>query len=83
MREVFGPPRVFDVVVPLERNGQPFITVHVGVRTTFLRAVYQPWLDAALTLMGFVLGTAPAGGLPAQQSGAPAHGADQPATRLS
>jgi signal transduction histidine kinase len=58
MREVFGPPRVFNVVVPLERNGQPFITVNVGVRTTFLRAVYQPWLNEAITLMGFVLGTA-------------------------
>ena len=58
MREVYGPPRVFNVVVPLERNGQPFITVNVGVRTTFLRAVYQPWLNGALTLMGFVLGTA-------------------------
>ena len=58
MREVFGPPRVFDVVVPLERNGQPFATVNVGVRTTLLRAVYEPWLAEALTLMGFALGTA-------------------------
>jgi signal transduction histidine kinase len=58
MREVFGPPRVFDVVVPIERNGQPFVTVNVGVRTTFLRAVYEPWLTEALTLMGFVLATA-------------------------
>jgi signal transduction histidine kinase len=58
MREVFGPPRVFDVVVPLERNGEPFLTVNVGVRTTLLRAVYAPWLAEALTLMGFALGTA-------------------------
>jgi len=58
MTEVFGPPRVFDVVVPLERNGEPFATVHVGVRTTLLRAVYEPWLTEALTLMEFVLGTA-------------------------
>src|SRR5580692_11496238 len=36
-RAVFGPPRVFDVVVPLERNGQTFVIVHVGVRTTLLR----------------------------------------------
>jgi signal transduction histidine kinase len=55
MRAVFGPPRVFDVVVPLERNGEPFVTVHVGVRTTLLRAFYAPWLVEALTLMGFVL----------------------------
>ena len=58
MKEVFGPPRVFDVVVPLERNGEPFVTVHVGVRTTLLRAFYAPWLAEALTLMGFVLAAA-------------------------
>jgi signal transduction histidine kinase len=58
MRQVFGPPRVFEVVVPLERNGELFASVHVGVRTTLLRAVYAPWLAEALTLMGFALGTA-------------------------
>jgi PAS domain S-box-containing protein len=57
VKELSGPPRVFDVVVPLERNGMPFATVHVGVRTTLLRAVYAPWLSATLTLMEFVLGT--------------------------
>lgn len=55
MREVFGPPRVFDISVPLERNGQPFITVHVGARTTLLHVVYAPWMQEAFTLMGFVL----------------------------
>ena len=58
MSEVFGPPRVFDVVAPLDRNGQPFASVHVGVRTTLLRAVYAPWLAEAFTLMGFALVTA-------------------------
>jgi PAS domain-containing protein len=58
MKQVFGPPRVFEVVVPLERNGELFASVHVGVRTTLLRAVYAPWLAEALTLMGFALGTA-------------------------
>ena len=58
MRTVLGPPKVFDIVVPLERNGAPFATVHVGVRTTFLRAVYAPWLNEAVTLMGFALFTA-------------------------
>jgi signal transduction histidine kinase len=57
MREVFGRPRVFDIIAPLERNGRPFLAVHVGVRTTFLRAVYGPWLEEAFTLMGFALGT--------------------------
>jgi signal transduction histidine kinase len=58
MKQVFGPPRVFEVVVPLERNGELFASVHVSVRTTLLRAVYAPWLAEALTLMGFALGTA-------------------------
>ena len=58
MREVFGPPKVFDVVVPLDRNGEPFVTVHVGARTTLLHAVYQPWIAEAVTLMGFALGLA-------------------------
>ncbi len=52
-----GPPKVYDVTLPLDRNGEPFVTVHVGVRTTLLRAHYEPWLTAALTLMGLALGT--------------------------
>lgn len=58
MRLVFGPPRVFDIMVPLERNGEPFATVHVGARTTLLKALYDPWLGEALTLMSFALSTA-------------------------
>jgi len=58
MFTVFGPPKVFDIVVPLERNGEPFATVHVGARTTLLRTVYAPWLEESFTLMGFALGTA-------------------------
>ena len=58
MEAVFGSPRIFDVVVPLDRNGEPFATVHVGVRTTLLLAVYKPWLTSARTLMELVLGTA-------------------------
>ncbi len=58
LQDVFGPPKVYDVVVPLDRNGQLFATVNVGVRTTLLRAFYAPWLGEALTLMGFALGTA-------------------------
>jgi signal transduction histidine kinase len=54
--EVFGPPKVFDVVVPLNRNGQKYLSVHVGVRTTLLSAFYKPWLEQAVLLMGFALG---------------------------
>jgi signal transduction histidine kinase len=58
MAEVFGPPKVFEVVVPLDRNGEPFASVHVGVRTTLLSAFYMPWVKQALWLMGFALGAA-------------------------
>ena len=47
-REVFGPPRVLDISQTLQRNGLPFLIVHVGVRSTFLKNSYQPWLLAAL-----------------------------------
>jgi signal transduction histidine kinase len=50
VREVFGRPRVLDVSAPLDRNGVPFLIVHVGVRSTFLRNAYEPWLRAALWL---------------------------------
>jgi signal transduction histidine kinase len=47
-RELFGRPRVLDIAAPLDRNGKPFLIVHLGVRSTFLRASYAPWLRAAL-----------------------------------
>ncbi|SNT00947.1 His Kinase A (phospho-acceptor) domain-containing protein [Granulicella rosea] len=46
-REIFGAPHVLDVTVPLDRNGEPFLVVHVGVRSTFLLANIEPWLRAA------------------------------------
>lgn len=52
---VFGPPRVYNVVLPLERNGQPFATIRVGTRTTFLRNVFEPWMVAALTYTGLAI----------------------------
>src|SRR6185437_13094463 len=48
MKMVFGQPRVLDIERSLDRNGMPFLQVHVGVRSTFLRASYEPWLKAAL-----------------------------------
>ncbi|MGA8741116.1 MAG: ATP-binding protein [Terracidiphilus sp.] len=58
MREIYGPAKVFDIVVPQDRNGAPFLSVHVGVRTTLLQAVYEPSLKEATTLMAFAAGTA-------------------------
>jgi signal transduction histidine kinase len=58
MREIYGPAKVFDIVAPLDRNGEPFLSVHVGVRTTLLQAAYEPSLKEAFSLMAFTLGTA-------------------------
>ncbi|HTZ56903.1 MAG TPA: ATP-binding protein [Acidobacteriaceae bacterium] len=52
---VFGPPRVYNVTLPLDRAFEPFATIRVGVRTTFLRFVVEPWLIAALTYTGVAI----------------------------
>jgi signal transduction histidine kinase len=48
MRQVYGKPRVLDISEPLDRNGLPFLVVHLGVHSTLLRSVYEPWLHNAL-----------------------------------
>lgn len=50
-RIVFGPPAVYAVDATLNRNGTPFLTVRVGVRTTFLRNQLAPWLRAELIII--------------------------------
>jgi signal transduction histidine kinase len=57
IRQVFGPPRVLDLTQTLDRNGTPFLVVHVGVRSTFLKNSYVPWLKAAAAfaaIAGFI-----------------------------
>ncbi len=62
-RELMGQPSVLDVSMPLERNGRPFLTVHLGVRSTFLKNNYVPWLRTGLLLavLGGVLAMLTAG----------------------
>src|ERR1700733_417580 len=55
LKVVFGPPRVYNLTLPLERNNEPFATDRVGVRTTFLRFVVEPWLYAALAYTGVAI----------------------------
>jgi signal transduction histidine kinase/HAMP domain-containing protein len=47
-RTVFGQPAVYDIDLSLNLNNKPFLTVHVGVRTTFLRGELAPWLRLEL-----------------------------------
>jgi PAS domain S-box-containing protein len=49
-RQVFGLGRVLDSDLGVERNGKPFLMVHVGVRSTFLKANYEPRLKDGLLL---------------------------------
>jgi signal transduction histidine kinase len=55
LKVVFGPPRVYNLTLPLERNFEPFATVRVGVRTTFLRFVVEPWLIYAVSYTGVAI----------------------------
>jgi signal transduction histidine kinase len=48
VRELFGRPHVLDISEDIQRNQQPFLVVHIGVRTHFLNYAYKPWLYAAL-----------------------------------
>ncbi len=47
---VLGKAIVLDVTAPLDRNGKPFLIVHVGVRSTFLKNSYLPRLKDGLLL---------------------------------
>jgi len=56
MRQVFGKPRVLDISKTLERKQMPFLVVHIGVRSTFLRNAYEPWLTDALKIALLAIG---------------------------
>lgn len=53
---LFGVPETLDISLPLQRNGQPFLTAHIGIRSSFLRNAYAPWLRDALLVCAFALG---------------------------
>jgi signal transduction histidine kinase len=52
---VFGPPRVYNVSLELDRNNQPFLNIRIGIRTTFLENALRPWLIEALTYIGLAI----------------------------
>lgn len=60
MRAVFGPPRNYNIVLPLDRKdasgkAQPFLSIRVGIHSTFLRTVFAPWIWASLTFTGVAI----------------------------
>jgi signal transduction histidine kinase len=48
IRLVFSPAQVYDVSYPLELNGAPFGTIHIGVQTVFLKSEVASRLMKAL-----------------------------------
>ncbi len=55
LRVVYGPPRVYDVNLPLEMGGKPMGAVRVGVSTLFVRNQITPELRNALALSGIII----------------------------
>ena len=51
IRQVFGRPAVFDIAQTLNRNGTPFLVVHMGIQSTFLKNSYEPWLRKVLKFL--------------------------------
>jgi signal transduction histidine kinase len=55
LRIVFGPPRVYDVTRGLDLDNRPFLTLRIGINTTFLRNAFHPWLVESLTFIGLAM----------------------------
>ncbi|MGA7316736.1 MAG: ATP-binding protein [Silvibacterium sp.] len=55
LKIVFGKPQVYNLTLGLERDGHPFLTVRIGIRTTFLKNASLPWLRDALTYIGMAI----------------------------
>ena len=55
LKIVFGPPQVYNVSLALDRNNQPFLTIRIGIRTTFLSHAFRPWLVESFSFMGLAM----------------------------
>lgn len=55
LRVIYGPPRVYETVLPMEIGGRALGDVRVGVSTLFLRNQITPELRAALGLSGLAI----------------------------
>jgi PAS domain S-box-containing protein len=52
IRAVYGPARVYEVTLPVQRQGAPFGEIRVGLSTLFLKQELVPQLNRALFLSG-------------------------------
>ncbi len=51
----YGAPAVYDVHLPLQRDGKPFGDIRVGLSTVFLKNELRPLLNRALLFVGLAL----------------------------
>ncbi len=52
---VYGAPRVYDVYLPIRREGQPFGDIRIGISTVLLKSEVQPQLSRALLFSAFAI----------------------------
>src|SRR5271166_2639009 len=50
LKVVYGAPKVYDVTLPIQREGQPFGMIRVGISTVFLKSEVQPQLSSNISL---------------------------------
>jgi PAS domain S-box-containing protein len=55
IRAVYGPARVYEVTLPVQRQGAPFGEIRVGLSTLFLKQELVPQLNRALTFSGIAV----------------------------
>jgi PAS domain S-box-containing protein len=55
LRAVFGPARVYEVTLPVQRQGAPFGEIRVGLSTLFLKQELVPQFNRALVLSGLAV----------------------------
>ncbi|MGH9328647.1 MAG: ATP-binding protein [Terriglobia bacterium] len=60
---IYGPPAVYEIVMPLGMKGRPFGDIRVGISTVFLAAQVTPHLKSALemVILAVVIATLTAG----------------------
>jgi signal transduction histidine kinase len=52
VQAIFGEPKVYEVRLPLQREGAQFATIRVGVSTVLLKGTLRPKLNSAFLLSG-------------------------------
>ncbi len=55
LKVVWGKPKVYDVYLPIQREGQPFGEIRIGISSVFLKSEVQPQLTRDLAVSAFAI----------------------------